>query len=394
MKSADQLLKEYEQTMLEHYRWLHAHPELSGQEENTAAYVADQLRRMGLQPTEHVGGCGVTALIEGNGPGKCLGLRADMDALPITENTGVPYSSTNPGVMHACGHDAHTAMLLAAAHVLSQLRDQFAGCVKLIFQPSEETSDNSGARRMIADGVLENPHVDAIIGQHVNANRDVGMFTTRPGVMSAGSDRFFITVRGKACHAAKPSDGIDAVVVGAQVITALQTIVSRNTSPIASSVLSIGKVTAGPRYNVVADTFEMEGTCRNLDPAVREATPQRIESIVKGICHGMGADYEFRYVRGYSPIMNDPDMFRLVRDTILDLTDQDASSLAGQLSLGGEDFSFYAEQVPAAFYRVGCHTEGTPHWPQHNEHFIPDERTLPLGARVMVTAALRYLNQQ
>ncbi len=365
--------------------------ELSGQEEQTAAYVARELRKLGLDPVEGVGGYGVTALIRGAKPGKCLALRADMDALPITEDTGLPFASTNPGVMHACGHDAHTAVLLGVAEMLVSLRDELPGCVKLIFQPSEETADNSGAKKMIADGVLESPHVDAIIGQHVNANRDVGHITVRSGVMSGASDRFFITIQGKSCHAARPNDGVDAVVVGAQVITALQSIVARNVPPISSSVITIGKVSGGTRYNVVADTFEMEGTCRNLDPAVRELIPQRMESIVKGIAEGMGAQYTFRYVKGYSPIINHPDMYRLVRDTVLELTDLEESELAGIPSLGGEDFSFYAEQVPAAFYRVGCHREGTPQWPQHNAHFVPDEQALKQGARIMATAALRYL---
>ncbi len=391
MNQATTLLKQYEQTMLEHWKWLHAHPELSGQEKNTAAYVADQLRKMGLDPKENVGGYGVVALIQGSKPGKCLALRADMDALPITEETGVPFASQNPGVMHACGHDAHTAMLLSAAHVLNQMKEELRGSVKLIFQPSEETADNSGAKRMIADGVLEKPHVDAIIGQHVTLN-PTGKVTLRDGLASAASDRFFITVRGKSCHAAKPHDGVDAIVVGAQIISALQTIVSRNVGPMDNCVVTIGKVAGGTRYNVVADEFTMEGTCRNHSPAVRDAMPERMESIIRGIANGMGADYEFRYVHGYSPIINDPSMVQLVRRTAIHLRGEENVAEAA-LAMGGEDFSFFAEQVPAAFYRIGCHREGTPEWPAHNAHFIPDEGTLYHGAHVMVMSALNFLSQ-
>ena len=389
----DHLLDSVFPTVLEHWKWLHAHPELSGQEEHTAAYVADQLRKLGLEPTERVGGWGVTAMIQGAHPGKCLALRADMDALPIQEETGVPFASTVPGVMHACGHDAHTAMLLGVAQMLCQLRDQIHGSVKLVFQPSEEVSDSSGAKRMIADGVLENPKVDAIIGQHVNASRDLGDVSIRTGAISAASDRFFITVHGKSCHAARPSDGTDAIVLGAQVITALQSIVSRNVRPLDSSVLTIGKVTAGSRYNVVADTFEMEGTCRNLNPAVRDFMAQRMEEIIRGITQGMGGDYTFRYVRGYSPTINDPDMTQLVRDVATEVATPDMTISTGELGMGGEDFSFYAEQVPACFFRVGCHKVGAPKIPQHNAHFLPEEKTLYFGSRIMLASALRYLAQ-
>ena len=392
MNRATTLLQQYTQTMLTHWKWLHAHPELSGQEKETAAYVAAQLREMGLDPKENVGGHGVTALIQGSKPGKCLALRADMDALPITEATGVPFASVNPGVMHACGHDAHTAMLLAAAHVLNRMKDELCGSVKLIFQPSEETADNSGAKRMIADGVLENPRVDAIIAQHMNPNRPSGTVTILDGTMTAASDRFFITVRGQSCHASKPNQGVDAIVVGAQIITALQTIVSRNVNPTDSCVITIGKVTGGTRYNVVAGEFTMEGTCRNLNPEIREAMPQRLEQIIRGIAHGMGAEYEFRYVKGYPPAVNDPTMFQLIWETTTALLGADRIAIP-EPALGGEDFAFYAEQVPAAFFRTGCHKEDTPIWPVHNEHFLPDEQALYHGAHVMITSALNFLSQ-
>lgn len=232
-------------------RYLHQHPELSHQEVNTAAYIAAQLREMGLSPRTGVGGNGVVAVIEGKAPGKCVALRADFDALPIVEATGLPFSSENEGVCHACGHDMHTAGLLGAARVLCDLRSEFSGCVKLVFQPAEEDVLDSGAVKMIEDGVLENPKVDAMFGQHIWPYYPVGKVAIRDGAMMASSDRFHITIRGKASHGSAPESGIDAIAAAAQVISALQTIVSRRVSPLDSAVVTIGTIHGGARYNVI-----------------------------------------------------------------------------------------------------------------------------------------------
>ena len=391
MERVKELIDQYQDTVVEHYHWLHAHPEVSGQEKETAAYIAAQLRKMGLEPTENVGGYGVTAVIQGRGPGKCIGLRADFDALPIQECTGLPFASQNPGVMHACGHDTHASMLLGVAQVLLDLRDTFDGCVKLIFQPSEENSADSGAKKMIADGALENPHVDAIIGQHINPEKPVGTIGTRVGADSAASDRFFITIEGKSSHASQPQNGIDTIAVSAQVISTLQTIVARNVAPLKSAVVTIGKISGGDRYNVLAGRVDMEGTCRNHDPAVRDMIEQRMESIIRGVAEGMGATYTFRYIRGYSPIMNDKDMTELLCATASEIIGEENIEIKPAPGLGGEDFSFFAEKVPGAFYRMGCHTEGTPIWPAHNEHMVVDPACFPIGMQIMVESALNYL---
>lgn len=387
----EEFLKKYEDTVVKHYHWLHAHPELSGEEKETAAYVATQLRAMGLEPKENVGGYGVTAVIHGRGAGKCIGLRADMDALSMTEQTGLPFASEVPGVMHGCGHDTHVAMLLGTAMILNELRDTFNGCVKLIFQPSEENSADSGAKRMIADGVLESPHVDAIIGQHVDTSSDTGYISTRSGVASAASDRFFITLDGHGSHAARPHMGVDTIVVGAQIVSALQTIISRNVDPRQSAVITIGKFNGGERYNVLANHTEMEGTCRNLDPASRDVIERKMGEIVKGIAESMGANYTFRYVRGYSPIMNAPEMVELIRETVTELYGTEKANIPNEISMGGEDFSFYAEKIPAVFYRTGCHKPGEPFLSTHNPHLVVDPACFPIGMRVMVTSALKYL---
>ena len=388
------LIKKYEETVIGHFRWLHAHPELSGQEKETARYIADALRGMGLEPAEGVGGHGVTAVICGRAPGRCVGLRADIDALPITEDTGLPYSSQTPGVMHACGHDAHTAMLLGAALVLNDLRDTFCGCVKLIFQPSEENAMDSGAKKMIADGVMENPHVDAMIGQHIDALADTGVIGSRAGLASAASDRFFITLEGKASHAARPHLGVDTIVVGAQIVTALQTIVSRNVDPRQSAVISIGKFHGGDSYNTLADRVEIAGTCRNLDPKTRDMIEARMGEMAGGIAGVMGAKCDFRYVRGYSPIVNAPEMVELLKEASVEICGEESVVIPKQVGMGGEDFSFYTELVPAVYFKTGCHKPGTPVQSSHNAKLVVDPGCFPIGMQVMLTCALMYLERK
>lgn len=387
----DRLIKKYEDVVIKHYHWLHAHPELSGQERETSAYIAAQLENMGLEPVKNVGGYGVTAVIYGRGDGKCVGLRADIDALPITECTDLPFASQTPGLMHACGHDSHTAMLLGTALVLNELRDTFSGCVKLIFQPAEENSIDCGAKKMIADGVLEKPHVDAMIGQHIDVLSDTGMISTKAGVISASSDRFFITLDGHGSHAARPHMGVDTIAIGAQIVTALQTIVARNVNPMDRSVITIGKINGGERYNVLANHMVMEGTCRNHSTAVRDMVEKRMEEIIKGIAEAMGATYTFRYVRGYSPVINSPEMVDLIHETVTNLYGEEKANIPCEPTMGGEDFSFFSEKVPSVYYRTGCHKEGTPVLSTHNEHLVVDEACFPVGMNVMVTSALKYL---
>jgi len=392
MNLADRI-RVVEERVAEHRRWLHAHPELSGQEKETAAYIAAALRKMGLQPRENVGGYGVVALIEGRKGGKCVALRADFDALSIQEETDLPFTSENPGISHACGHDVHTAMLLGAAEVLLGMKEEFAGTIKLIFQPSEENAADSGAKRMIAAGVLEDPPVDAIFAQHVSPNYPTGSIALNEGAMSASSDRFFITVKGKSSHGSAPESGVDAVAIGAQVITALQTIVARNISPLDSAVLTIGKVTAGSRYNIIAEECVMEGTCRTLNPQVQEQLPTRMEAIVKGIAESMGGAYEFKYIKGFIPTMNAPGEFALVRDTAQTLLGKDRVIIPEKSAMTGEDFSFFGKEVPAVFYWLGCQKADAPFYPLHNNRFAPDEAAMPKGMEVMIASALAYLNK-
>lgn len=374
-----------------HRRWLHAHPEPSGQEKNTAAYVAQTLRKIGLTPTENVGGYGVTAVITGDKPGKCVGLRADFDALNQEEATGLPFASENPGVFHGCGHDMHTAMLLGAAQILYDLRHTLAGSVKLIFQPSEENVADSGAKRMIADGVLENPKVDVMLAQHVSPHYPTGTIALRSGAMSASSDRFAIAVSGKSSHGSAPEDGVDAVVMGTQVISALQTIISRNIGPQDSAVLTIGTVQAGSRYNIIPDSFKMEGTCRTLNPQIQNELPKRMESIVAGITQGMGGGYTFSYTRGFSPIMNEPQQTAKLIDTATARLGKENVVLQDKATMIGEDFSFFAQKVPGVFYWLGCRQDGAPFYPLHSNQFCPDEAAMRTGIAMLVSAACQQL---
>lgn len=392
MKDIKSIINSYFDQIVAYRRHIHENPELSHQETETAAYIADMLRKMGLEPTTGIGGNGVTALINGVKPGKCVGLRADFDALPIQETTGLPFASKNKGVSHSCGHDMHTAMLLGAAHVLLELKDEFIGCVKLVFQPAEEDVLNCGAAPMIADGVLESPHVDAMFGQHVWPNYPVGSAAVRSGAMMASSDRFHITVHGKSSHGSAPEEGIDAVVIAAQVITALQTIVSRKVSPRDAAVVSIGTIHGGDRYNVIANQVKLEGTCRNLNPEVRNKMPERIEQIAKGVTESMGGSCDVEYFKGYSPTVNDPALFSLVHGVMKNVVGEEAH-VPEMSALGGEDFSFYCEKVPSAFFWLGVQTPGEEFFPIHNGSFSPNENAMPVGIEIAVRSALTFLSK-
>lgn len=390
MKDIKSVINNYLDKIISYRRHIHENPELSHEESETAAFIAKTLREMGLEPVTGIGGNGVTAVINGKGPGKCVGLRADFDALPIQETTGLPFASKKPGVSHSCGHDMHTAMLLGAAHVLLEMKDEFSGCVKLVFQPAEEDVLNCGAAPMIADGVLENPHVDAMIGQHVWPQYPVGTAAIRNGAMMASSDRFHITVKGKSSHGSAPEDGVDAIVIAAQVINALQTIVSRKVSPRDAAVVSIGTIHGGDRYNVIANEVKLEGTCRNLNPAVRNLMPERITAIAKGVAEAMGGSCEVEYFKGYSPTVNDPEMFKLVHGVMKDVIG-DKAVVPEMSALGGEDFSFYCEKIPCAFFWLGVQTPESEFYPIHNGGFNPSEAAVPFGIEIAVRSALEFL---
>ena len=375
-------------------RFLHEHPELGMQEVETARFVAARLEQLGVADIRTgIANTGVTGLIRGTGSGpnadRVLMLRADMDALPIEEENEVEYRSQTPGVMHACGHDAHTAILLAVSRLLLQRRDQFAGTVKVLFQPAEEAQPG-GAKPMIEAGALENPRVNASFGLHMGQGLDLGKVEARPGASSANSDRFYITVQGRGGHGAAPHTTIDPIVVAAQIVLAIQTLVSRETDPLGSAVLTVGAFNAGSAPNVIPDTAELVGSMRTFDTDHRDYLAERLETLVTKLATAMGATATLRFVKGYPSVVNDEGMFEIVRAA--------ASAVLGaenfvikEPGMGGEDMSYFLREVPGCFFHVGSRNEERGLvWGHHHPKFDIDEASLGIGAEVMVTTVLRY----
>jgi amidohydrolase len=377
-------------------RDFHEHPELANQEVRTAGIVAERLRALGVEDVRTgIASTGVTGLIRGtrSGGGRTVLLRADMDALPILEENDVPYRSQSPGVMHACGHDAHTAMLLGVARLLSDRCDEFPGTVKLLFQPAEE-SPPGGAKPMIEAGVLENPKVDAAFGIHVAQELPVGEIRLRPGPAMAAADRFHMVIHGKGGHGARPHDSIDPIVIGAQIVTALQTLVARAVDPTEEAVVTVGTFKAGEAFNVIPDTAELGGTVRTFNAKNRDMLEERIGSLARGIGAAMGGEVDFAYVRGYPATVNDPEMTELVREEAAKVVGEENVKDA-PLLMGAEDFSYFLEAVPGAFWFVGSNNpERGLVWGHHHPRFDIDEAVLPIGMESMVNVALRYLNEE
>ncbi len=371
-------------------RHIHANPELSFEEHNTAAYVRQVLEGYGLRPVP-MAETGLVALIEGKDPGKkTIALRADLDALPIREANEVAYKSRNEGVMHACGHDVHTASLLGAARILQELREEFAGTVKLIFQPGEEKFPG-GASIMIREGVLQNPAPEQIIGQHVFPMLPAGKVGFRPGMYMASADEIYITVKGKGGHAAMPEQNVDTVLIASHLIVALQQIVSRHASPKVPSVLSFGKVEARGATNVIPDEVKIEGTFRTMNEAWRAEAHKRIRKLAEGLCESMGGSCEIDIKNGYPFLLNDPDLTERARaaaeaylgaENVVDL----------DLWMGAEDFAYYSQQVPACFYRLGTRNEARGITSSvHTPTFDIDEAALETGMGLMAYVALQEL---
>ncbi|MBQ4489886.1 MAG: amidohydrolase, partial [Pyramidobacter sp.] len=331
---------------------------------------------------------------KGSQPGPCVALRADMDALSITENTGCPFASQNPGVMHACGHDAHTSMLLGAVSVLCEMKDQIKGTLKFIFQPSEEMTPTGGAPGMIRDGVLENPKVDAIIALHVWPTLATGTIGLQAGAVSASSDHLRATIKGVASHGSMPDLGVDAIVAASAVVMSLQPIISRNLCPRNTAVITVGTIHGGDRYNIVPDKVELDGTVRSFDTSDHEKLPQWIRRAITNTAAAYGCTAEIDYQTGFPPTMNNPQLVTIGREVIRDVLGDAGVMPDLPVAPIGEDFSFYTLKVPAAFAWLGCRPEGTA--PEdmpalHNDKFIPDPTCLPYGVRYLASMALTLL---
>ena len=368
-------------------RWrraIHERPELGFQEEHTAALIEETLRAAGVE-TKRVAKTGVLGVLAGRRPGKTLGLRADMDALPLDERSGEPFSSKVPGVMHACGHDAHTAMLLGAAVSLAAQREQLAGTIKFFFQPAEEGP--GGALRMIEAGVMRDPKVDAVAMLHVSTLLPTGSFGTRRGAMSASCDDFAIVIRGRGGHAAYPHGTVDTIPIAAEIVSALQRVGSREIDPLQSVVLTIGVIRGGHRRNIIADETVLEGTIRCLDENVRASIPARVERIVRGICDAHRATASFDWEYGYPSVFND----HALTDRVVDLLRSEGSTVVDlpEPTMGAEDFAYFAQVAPGCYVRLGVGFPGLTDQPMtHSAEFRLDESALPFGVRALRAMAL------
>ncbi len=373
-------------------RTIHANPELAFEEYETSALVKRQLEALGIEYDDQVAKTGVVGYIKGKGAGKVIALRADMDALPIVEDNNKPYRSRHTGKMHACGHDVHTSSLLGTAKLLQEHRDQFDGTIKLIFQPSEEKLPG-GASVMIREGVLQNPAVESIMGQHVQPFLDAGKIGVRKGMYMASADEIYLTIKGKGGHAAQPQSFVDPVIIMAQILNALQTVVSRMADPRIPSVLSFGKITAAGATNVIPNEVHLEGTYRTMDEAQRGQAHKMIEDIVMGTARAMGGDADLRIVKGYPVLYNDEALATRSRGWISEYVGEE-NVVDIDIWLAAEDFAWYTQEVPGHFYRLGTRNEaqGIIHG-VHTPKFDIDESALGLSTGLMAWLAIQELNQ-
>ncbi|MBE9155829.1 amidohydrolase [Nodosilinea sp. LEGE 06152] len=373
--------------LVEIRRHIHSHPELSGQEYKTAAYVAGVLSSCGLRVQELVGKTGVVAELPGGEDSRILAIRADMDGLPIAERVDLPFASTQSGIMHACGHDVHTTVGLGVAMVLAQLNLPLPGTTRFLFQPAEETAQ--GARWMIEDGVMEG--VSAVLGLHVYPSVPARAVGIRYGALTAAADDLEIVIVGESGHGGRPHEAIDAIWIASQVVTTLQQAISRTQNPLHPIVLTIGQIQGGRAPNVIADTVRLLGTVRSLHPETRNHLPQWIESVVAGVCQAYGAKYEIHYRRGVPSVLNDPTLTELTARCASEALGNEYLQIIHEPSLGAEDFSLYLEHAPGTMFRLGVgFTDRAINYPLHHPKFEVDESAIVAGVLTMAYTSYRY----
>lgn len=394
MKVIDEV-KKIEKEIINWRRELHKIPELDLNLPKTVEYVEKQLNEMGIKYHKLVNGNAIVAIINGEENGKTIALRADMDALPINEETGLEFSSLHKGCMHACGHDAHTAMLLGAAKILNLHKDKLKGNVKFFFQPAEECS--GGAKPMIDEGALENPKVDAVIGLHngaINENIPSGSIAYKNGCMMASSDRFLIRIIGKGCHGAYPQLGVDPIVVASEVILGLQKIASREVSSNIPCIISVCRINGGTSQNIIPDFVELEGTVRSTDKETRVFIAERIEEIVKGITSAARANYEIKYDFRYPPVMNDANFNKLFLNSAKKILKEENIIEMASPVMGGEDMAFFLENAPGTYFFLSnpkIYPNGKI-YPHHNSKFDLDENYFYIGTSLFVQTTIDFLN--
>lgn len=381
--------------LIEWRRRLHQRPELGFKEHITSAFITQKLQEWGIEHQTEIAKTGIVATIKGKKPvgarscAPVLAIRADMDALPIQEQNDVPYKSQHDGVMHACGHDGHTAIALGTAYYLSQHCEDFAGTVKIIFQPAEEGP--GGAKPMIETGVLKNPDVDAIIGLHLWNNLPLGTVGVRSGALMAAVELFDLKIKGKGGHGAMPHQTVDAIVVASQVVNALQTIVARNVDPIDSAVVTVGEFHAGSAHNVIADSAHLSGTVRYFNPKYDGYFGQRLEQVIAGVCQSQGASYELDYWQLYPPVINNSEIADLVRSQAEKVVETPIGIVPECQTMGGEDMSFFLQEVPGCYFFLGAaNLSRNLAYPHHHPRFDFDETALGMGVEIFVRCVEKF----
>ena len=404
-QSIQQDILEIEDKLIEWRRDFHQNPELSNREFKTAEKIAKHLTDIGLQVETNIAKTGVVAILEGDQPGKVIAIRADIDGLPVTERNDLDFKSevkttflnTETGVMHACGHDTHIAILMATAEVLSKHKDKIKGRIKFIFQPAEEgppPGEEGGAKLMIKEGVLENPKVDAIFGLHINSQTPVGTIKYKTGGIMASVERFVINVRGKQTHGSQPWSGVDPILISAKIIDGLQTIISREAELTnEAAVITVGKITSGTRFNIIPESSEMIGTVRTLDPKMREMIEKRMKEMVEGIAKAYGGEASIIFQNNTSITYNDEELTARILPSLQTVAGEE-NVIIMKATTGGEDFSFFQEKVPGVYFFLGGMTAGnTESFPHHTPDFMIDESGLLLGVKAFTQISIDYLNQ-
>ncbi len=385
MQIIKDLIEKHYDSIVSLRRHFHTYPELSAQEHNTQQRVLEELAVLGLTPRK-IAGTGVIAKLQGNLPGKTIAIRADIDALGLQDECGKPYQSQNPGVCHACGHDGHTAMLIGAAKTLVELKEHLAGTIIFLFQPSEECFPG-GAAPMVKEGALAD--VDAIIGTHLWQSLSAGTSGISYNRMMASPDSFTITIKGRGGHGSMPHQTVDPLLVGAQVVTSLHTIISRNIDPLEQAVLSIGSFKSGDTFNIIPDTATLVGTVRSFTMEIKKTIFDRIEQIVSGICLAAGATFQIEKNLGFPPLINNPQIAEVFANASVETLGAE-NTLTIDPVMGGEDFSVYLEKVPGAFIFIGTGNKDKGIiYPQHHPKFDIDEKALAYGTEIMVRTAMK-----
>jgi len=380
------LAEKYEDQVIAWRREFHENPELSWEEVRTGNRICEELTKMNIG-LKRIAGTGVLGILNGDKPGKTVALRADMDALPVKEANNVPYKSKNEGAMHACGHDGHVAMLLGAAKILSQLKDKIKGTVIFIFQPAEEMGQ--GASKMIEEGAIKG--VDAILGIHLWADLASGKVSLEPGPRMASTDRFKIIIKGKGGHGSMPHQGVDSIVAASSVVMNLQSIVSREIEPLEPAVITIGKFNGGERYNILSEEVLMEGTTRCFNSQIRDKFPAMIKKVIKETASAYRAEGELEYIVGHPSVINDPQISQIASRAVIHNFGEE-SVIKFEKVTGGEDFSFYTEEIPGVMAFVGARNENKGAiYPHHHKNFNIDEDALIVGTTLYIQFALDFL---